>query len=130
MTSLTLLKAARRQKSLLVVAGAALVVAAIMVSLLVPSHPWVASTIGAGAGLAMLLITFVATRQTVRMADPSVGWFALDLLSKFALIAVALVMAKKLSPEHVLVTALLVVAAAVASAVVQAIAFWPRNPRR
>lgn len=118
----------RIRRGLVWAAGAVLVVA-VAVAMLMPSHPWLSALLAAASSLAMFAVSLGTMTKATASELPSIGWIALDYVVKVGLVAGSLLAAKNLPSLEVQVVAGLVILAVVLNMFVQVWAFMvPPSP--
>lgn len=127
--SLRVKRSLERMRKGLVWASAAVLLAAGVVALVLPDHPWLSALLAAVCSLVMFAISLGTMTKTSASEIPSIGWIALDYVAKVALVAGSLLAAKNLASLEVNVVAGLVIFALILNMFVQVWAFMvPPSP--
>ncbi|MFZ1381298.1 MAG: hypothetical protein WAS54_00745 [Scrofimicrobium sp.] len=127
--SLRVSQSVRRLTSGLAWAAIGFVVAAILLGLLLPSHPWSSVLVGLVLSLAMFGVSLATTRAAAKTESLSVGPIALDYVVKIALVAGGLIAAQNLDGLEVKVVGLIVAASVLVGTIVQLWAFTTSGRR-
>lgn len=127
--SLVIRRGMRRMKTGLIYGFGGLVIVGSGLGLFGPGHPWVSVGLGLVAGALIFVVSWFTTGKTVQASEPSVGWIALDYCAKVALTISVLLLAKQVAALNVIVVAVLIIVAIIASTGIQVAAFTPAKRR-